>query len=599
MKAITVITLIALSQFGVLALVPEPVRESHENPDPSGPGTAIVNARVFDGEQVHENASLLIAAGRVRALGPELEIPAGARVVDAAGRTVLPGLIDAHVHSFGSARVDALRFGVTTVLDMFRPPFDFDQTRAERASFGPIDKADLFSAGFLATADGGHGTQYGIEVPTLAGPEEASDWVAARKAEGSDWIKIIIEPGWGGRELPTLDAAAVAALVEEAHAQGLMAVAHVSIYDDAMMAIEAGIDGLVHLFADQPVDAAFVDAARSAGVFVVPTLPVLAGLHGHGDPGWMETHPVLGPRITPAQRQGLAQRFPMSGGGESAWSKLVTSVRALHSAGIPILAGSDAPNPGTAHGVSVHHALRLLVEAGLSPSAALRAATTVPAAEFGLEGRGCLQPGCRADVLIVDGNPLADIEATANISAIWKNGQPVDFWQPETPGVASAVPSPERGPIAERVDLLATPARWMTAADDYMGGASTSRIAWLGEGAETTLKVTGRVAPGHPFPYAGAMWFASDIPMQPADHAGHRRLVVEIDGPQRQYQALLFSGDSQAVPPAQVPIELARENIIDLDSVAGLDSGQLRAVGVFASGSPGAVDFEIRVLRLE
>jgi len=591
MKAITTITLIVLAQFGVLALLPEPERESLREPTQSDPDTAIVNARVFDGEAVHENASLLIAAGRVLTLGPELEIPAGARIVDAAGRTVLPGLIDAHVHSFGTARADALRFGVTTVLDMFRPPFDFVQTHAERESFESTDRADLFSAGFLATAPGGHGTQYGIEVPVLSEPGQAEDWVAARKAEGSDWIKIVIEAGWGARELPTLNAATVRALIEAAHERQLLAVAHVSTYADAMLAIEAGIDGLVHLFADRPVDEAFVDAAHSAGVFVVPTLPVLAGLHGHGDTRWMEADPVLGPRITPAQRQGLAQRFPVPDDDGSAWANVIASVRAIHEADIPILAGSDAPNPGTAQGVSIHHALRLLVEAGVSPLDALRSATTVPARQFGLEHRGCLKPGCRADLLIVDGNPLVDIETTTTIHAIWKNGHPLSF-------VPDATDNAPVG-IQEPINLLADKRRWMAAADDYMGGASTAQVAWTGAGPETALKITGRVAPGYPFPYAGAMWFASEIPMQPADHRGHTRLRVEIEGPEREYQALLFSGESQAVPPAQVPIGTARSNTIELDAVPGLDRQQLRAIGVFASTSPGAVDFTIRVLRLE
>jgi nucleotide-binding universal stress UspA family protein len=83
-------------------------------------------------------------------------------------QTLLPGLIDAHVHSYGGARKDALRFGVTTVLDMFRPPFDFPEVETQRDSLSSTNQADLFSAGFLATEAGGHGTQYGIEVPTLS-----------------------------------------------------------------------------------------------------------------------------------------------------------------------------------------------------------------------------------------------------------------------------------------------------------------------------------------------------------------------------------------------------------------------------------------------
>lgn len=582
---------------GALLLLPEPTRQ--------GPDSAstvervfITGARVFDGEALIEDATLVIADGRVEALGRDLAVDDRAEIVELSGKTILPGLIDAHVHSFGAARADALRFGVTTMLDMFRPPLDFAQTHAEREARVATDRADLFSAGYLATAAGGHGTQYGIDVPTLGGPEQAADWVAARQAEGSDWIKIVIEPGWGARALPTLDAPTVRALVEAAHARDLLAVAHVSNHDDAMMAIEAGIDGLVHLFGDRRIDRPFIDAALEAGIFVVPTTPVLAAAYGHDDTAWLVDHPVLDPRLSDAQRQNLAARFPGAGADPERWATLKHNIRALHEAGVPILAGSDAPNPGTTYGASVHHALRLLVEAGLTPIEALRAATSAPASAFRLndgsrpaDPRGCLQPGCRADLLIVDGNPATDIEATARIEAVWKNGRPVAHSRPAT-GASETAGAPAEGPL----DLLSTPERWMAAADDYMGGKSSAALDWDADGS---ARVSGQVAAGYAFPYAGAMWFASPTPMQPVDHSGYRRLRVAVQGAPGEYQVLFFSGESQATPPLQWPIEAGREVIIDLDMVGGLDPTRLRAIGVFASGKPRAVDFAVTEARLE
>ena len=600
---------IAAALAGVLLLLPEP---GDETPDPASTSerTLITNSRIFDGEQFIEDATLVIADGRVEALGRDLVVDDGAEIVDASGKTILPGLVDAHVHSFGTARADALRFGVTTMLDMFRPPLDFEQTHAERESLAPTDQADLYSAGFLATAPGGHGTQYGIEVPTLTGPEEAAEWVAARKDEGSDWIKIIIEPGWGERELPTLDASTVQALVAAAHANDLLAVAHISTYDDALMAIAAGIDGLVHLFADRRLDQAFIDAALAADIFVVPTTPVLAGMYGHDDTDWITTHPVLGPRLTAAQRDSLATRFPQQEADDSGWTNVQANVRALHEAGIPILAGSDAPNPATTYGASLHHALLLLVAAGLQPIDVLRAASSVPAREFGLDNRGCLQPGCRADLLLVDGNPLTDIATTVIIDAVWKNGQRVEF---ELPATRPAKPQAD-AVLASNIDLLAEPSHWMAAADDYIGGASSAAIAWeqdnlaqdngaqqAGDKADTSqvLAITGAVADGYPFPYAGAMWFASNMPMQPEDYSGVARLLLQIDGASGEYQALFFSGASQAAQPQQVPITVGQLNRIELGQVDGLDLTRLRAIGVFASGSARAVDFSIRAARIE
>lgn len=578
---------------GVLLLLPEP------DPDTSDPASTserafVTDARIFDGEQFIDDATLVIADGRIEALGSDFPVDDGAEIFDASGKTILPGLIDAHVHSFGTARADALRFGVTTMLDMFRPPLDFEQTHAERESLAPSDQSDLYSAGFLATAPGGHGTQYGIEVPTLAGPDEAADWVARRKTEGSDWIKIVIEPGWGERDLPTLDAATVRALVEAAHANELMTVAHVGSYSDALMVIEAGIDGLVHLFGDRRIDPAFLDAARESGIFVVPTTPVLAAAYGHDDTDWLLDHQTLGPRLSAGLRQNLEARFPGAGAESERWATLVHNIAALHDAGVPILAGSDAPNPGTTYGASIHHALRLLVQAGLTPIDALRAATSMPAQVFGLADRGCLNPGCRADLLIVDGDPSRDIEATARLEAVWKNGRAMEFAttaEDETKPLVAGAQVP--------VNLLSETDRWMAAADDYMGGSSQSSIAWIEGDAARTLKVDAQVSEGHAFPYAGAMWFPNEVPMQPVDHSASERLRIEIQRADGEVEVLFFSGQSQSVPPARVPLQPGGEVTIELTAVPGLDPGRLRAIGVFAGGRPREIDFNIITARLE
>src|SRR5262249_15120213 len=103
-----------------------------------------------------------------------------------------------------------------------------------------------------------------------------------------------------------------------------------------------------------------------------------------------------------------------------------TSVRKLHAAGVPILAGTDAGNPGTTHGASLHGELALLVAAGLSPVDALAAATSVPARFFNVRERGRIASGLRADLVLVDGDPTTDITATRAIVTIWKNGAAVD-----------------------------------------------------------------------------------------------------------------------------------------------------------------------------
>ncbi len=414
------------SLFGIIAIVLAAVVTLLLLPGPADGNrgiTAITNVRVFDGERVIDKAHLLIRNGRIAEVGPQVTVPEAARVVEGRDRTVLPGLIDAHVHAYGNARADALRMGVTTLLDMFRPPTDQALMISQRESLLATKQADLFSAGYLATAKGGHGTQYGLPVPIPESPETADEWVRERLEEGSDYIKIIIEDGasWG-QPLPTLSPDMVEALVDAAHASDVLAVAHVSTQSAARMAVLAGVDGLVHLFADQPVDQAFIEMALQAGIWIAPTTPVLAASHGQPVPGWLTGGQHARNRITQPQRTMLAQSSPGSSMRSASWPVVLENIRKLHAAGVPLLAGSDAGNPGTAHGPSLHHELALLVEAGLTPLEALRCATSIPARKFGLDGRGCLQPGCRADLVLIDGNPLDDIRHTVRIDAVWKNG---------------------------------------------------------------------------------------------------------------------------------------------------------------------------------
>ena len=148
------------------------------------------NVRVFDGERVVPQTNVLVEDELIAAVGEGLESPAGAEVIDGRGKTLLPGLIDAHVHVFTREALEqAPIFGVTTLLDMFTDVSFAQAMREEQGEGGATDRADLFSAGTLATAPGGHGTQFGLAIPTLTDPDEADAWVEARAAEGSDWIK--------------------------------------------------------------------------------------------------------------------------------------------------------------------------------------------------------------------------------------------------------------------------------------------------------------------------------------------------------------------------------------------------------------------------
>ena len=185
---------------------PDPATSAGTADAPPAFTFAIVGVKVFGGEAFLPERDVWVEDGRFRLIGRELDLPADLARVDGNGRTVVPGFVDGHVHMFGGTLDDSVRFGVTTVLDQFTDPRLAPSKRAARDTLAPGNEADLFSAGMLATAAGGHGTQYGTAVEPLGGPDDASAWVRARKAEGSDWIKIIHEDGSTfGQDIATLD----------------------------------------------------------------------------------------------------------------------------------------------------------------------------------------------------------------------------------------------------------------------------------------------------------------------------------------------------------------------------------------------------------
>ncbi|MFD7656752.1 amidohydrolase family protein [Actinosynnema sp. NPDC059797] len=377
--------------------------------------------RVFTGERVLHGVDVLVSSGRVVAVGHGLAVPGpavpGARgrpVVRGAGRTLLPGLIDAHVHVLPGASRQAVRFGVTTQLDMFAEPHVL---RVERAA-GP-DAADLRSAGIGATAPGGHPGQYPrfSAFPTVSDARSADAFVAARVAEGSDYLKVFASSAPGEPGLPTLSPAVVAALVTAAHDRGLRVVVHATDQEAALVAVRTGADGLAHLPFDRPPCPAFV--AALAPVFVVPTLTAAESF-------CQVPHVVdlrVAARLDADALANLADRMEPRPAPHYRPEHACRAVRPLRDAGVALLAGTDAGVPGTAYGASLHRELELLVEAGLTPVEALAAATSAPARCFGLRDRGRIAPGLRADLVVVAGDPTRRITDSAAVAAVYRGGR--------------------------------------------------------------------------------------------------------------------------------------------------------------------------------
>jgi len=357
--------------------------------------TRITDVGVFDGEQLlPHRMDVTFDTSGILAVDPANSTTAGhepATDIDGSGATLLPGLIDAHIHLHGRETLQQLAdFGVTTGLDMATWPAD--KLTALRTIAGGEALADLRSPGLPAIGPAGNHSRFVPADAVVTDPDQAQRFVDTRVAEGADYIKIVAEaPGDGGPDQP-----AMTALVDASHRRGKKVVAHAATPGAYAMAIDAGADILTHIPLGQPLGADTVHRVAGNNATVVPTLTLMEGI---------------------ASAHGAAEAF----GGS------LRSVGALHEADVIVLAGTDAnAEPGApaqvAHGTSLHRELELLVAAGLTPTEALRAATSRTAEVFDLPDRGRIRPGLRSDLLLVDGDPTATIAATHSIRAVFIDG---------------------------------------------------------------------------------------------------------------------------------------------------------------------------------
>ena len=562
---------------------------------------AITNVRIFDGTRVTPKGNVVFQGGKIVAIGEKAAAPAGAQVVDGTGQTILPGFIDSHTHTWGEALERALVFGVTTELDMFTDPGLARQMREEQAKSGAPGRADLYSAGILATAPGGHGTEYGMTVPTLTKPEEAQAWVDARVAEGSDYIKIVIEDGSPyGRKIPTLDRATVAALVTAAHKRGKLAVVHVSTEDGAREAIEGGTDGLVHIFSDRAPEPSFAALVAKHKAFVTPTLTVVESTAGVPSGKALIGDARLSPYLRTDEVENLGKSFPT----RLDFKNALAAVGQLAKAGVPILAGTDSPNPGTTHGASLHRELELLVSAGLSPTAALTAATATPARIFGLKDRGRIAPGLRADLVLVKGDPTTDILATRDIQRVWKLGQEAP--RPKADKMAAApaakpAPAPASGEISDFEDgttAVRFGSPWVDSTDQLAGGKSIVQkeiVAGGANGSRKSLAISGEVRQGFAFPWAGLMFLPGPQPMAPTELSGFGGVSFEAKGEAgATYQFMAFATHLGRMP-VQKTFTAGPEWKRVTFSFADLGLDGTDIMGIFVGGGPTLGPFRLQI----
>ena len=355
--------------------------------NPSSNKVAIDNVRVFDGHKLQPPSTVVIVGDVIGRLD---DVDEATQHIDAAGGVLLPGFIENHAHASSVEHIEIFTsYGVTTVFNMaaWRPTM----TNELQGHDGLADvRRTTVPAAAPGSRHGDMGIKFGLGEDLLVrNPEEARPWVQRQVKEWDpEYVKIVAETP--GLDQPTLDA-----LVDESHRLGKKVVCHAATLEAQQQALAARADQIHHVPCDIAVDAAMAAKARGerADLVVVPTLFTMKAVA----------------KILPGRSYAASQ----------------ASVKAWYEAGVPVLVGTDASMAlkTIGFGRTLHEELELLVEAGVPALDVLRGATCLAAEKWGLADRGVIAPGKRADLVLVQGDPIDDVKVTRNLQRVWVAGR--------------------------------------------------------------------------------------------------------------------------------------------------------------------------------
>ncbi len=420
---------------------------------PASELTAIVGATLIDGTGAAPRpATVVIRGDKIEAvISPDAKPPAGARIINAEGQTLMPGIFDLHTHlqyaSGGGVSGDwakhlkaYLYCGVTSVVDFGTYPETFEPMR-RLIKTGAILAPRISLAARMSTpgghgAEGGRGDFFSLEVSSA---REARAAVRKVLPYQPDVIKVFTD-GWrygAAPDMTSMNEETLTALVDEAHKNNLEVLTHTVTLDKAKIAARAKVDVIAHGIGDKPVDEELFKAMKASGTSYAPTLAVY-------EPRARDIlTPLLDAVLEPAVKAGINPPLvapqnpplkPAAGSAENGdaprlrrWTIMQNNTAALRQAGITFGTGTDAGVTGTHHGWATLRELELLVAGGLTPLEAITAATGNAARAIKVDAeRGTIAPGKLADLILVAGEPHKNITDIEKNKRVFLGGKELD-----------------------------------------------------------------------------------------------------------------------------------------------------------------------------
>lgn len=420
LAALLISFLILLSPFAALAA------EKNATADA---GQAFVGARIIDGtgRAAIENATILFRNGRIEAVGKRVKLPAGVKKIDASGKTIIPGLINAHGHVNNAAQLGVyLRDGITTVLSLGGDKEIALREQNSKAAPGTVPH--LYVAGLIQDSTAIPGAV------AVTSPEQARQSVDQLIRDKPDFVKVRVDDFRGARA--KMPPEVYQAAIDEAHKKGFRTAAHIVYLEDAKGALRAGVDYIAHSVRDQQVDQEFIDLMKKRDVSYCPTLTREIAVFTYSETPSFFTDPFFLKEADPAEIAKLEdpkKQEAVRNDASAQWYKdhlpvAMSNLKKLSDAGVNIVMGTDSGGgPGRFQGYFEHLELEYEVKAGLSPMQALVTATSAAAKTLNIsKDAGTLEKGKWADFVVLTANPLDDIRNTRKIDSVWVGGLMVE-----------------------------------------------------------------------------------------------------------------------------------------------------------------------------